>query len=86
VAGAAGLGNVERIDVGARVVLGKDIVGDAMATGAGMVGRVGVDTAGDARGLIGMAGLAVDGRDFFGVRIVFDVGVAACTLQAAVNA
>ena len=33
-----------------------------------------------------MAGLAVDGRDFFGVRIVFDVGVATGALQAAVNA
>ena len=33
-----------------------------------------------------MAGFAIDGRDFVGVRIGLDVGVAAGALEAAVNA
>lgn len=33
-----------------------------------------------------MAGFAIDGRDFIGVRIGLDVGVAVGALQAAVNA
>lgn len=45
-----------------------------------------MDAAGDAGGLIGVAGLAVDGRNFIGVRIGLDVGVAVGALQAAVNA
>jgi len=45
-----------------------------------------VNTAGDAGGLIGVASLAVDRRDFVWVWIGLDVRMAARALQAAVNA
>jgi len=45
-----------------------------------------VHAARDAGGLIGVASLAVDRRDFVRMRIGLDVGVAVGALQAAVNA
>ena len=86
VAGAAGARNVERIDRRPRIVLGKDGVGVSMATGAGMLGLVGMHASGQPRRLIGVAGLALDRRDLIRMRILLDRRVAIAALQAAVDA
>ena len=57
-----------------------------MATGAGMLGRIGVHASRKFRGLACVAGVALHFRDLVGVRIAFDVGVAGIAPQAAVNA
>ena len=86
VAGAAGLGHVQRIDGGPLVILGKNGVRVAVATGAGMLGGVGVDAAGEFLRLARVALVALDLGDLVGVRIFLDVGVAVVALEAAVNA
>jgi hypothetical protein len=51
-----------------------------------MLGFDGVDAAGEAGCLVGVAGLALDGRHLIGMRVVRDGGVALAALQAAVEA
>jgi hypothetical protein len=86
VAYAAGARDVERIDIGTCVVLREDRVRISMATRAGMLFTIGVHAAAQCCGLVGVAGLALHGRDVVGVRIIVDVRVAVATLQAAVDA
>ena len=86
VALAAGLGHIERINRRARVGLGKDFVGVAVAARARMLLAVGVNAALELGRLVGVAGFAVHRRNVIGMRITLDVCVAVGALQAAVNA
>ncbi len=61
-------------------------MGIAMATGAGMVRRIGVDAPGQSSRLIGVAGIALDRRDLLRMGIPLDGGVAIGAFQAAVDA
>jgi hypothetical protein len=51
-----------------------------------MLLAVGVNTGTELGSLIGVAGLALDGRNLFRMRIALDVGMAVVALKAAVNA
>ena len=57
----------------------------AVATGAGMILAVGVNTALELRGLVGMAGLAIYRRNLIGMWIALDVRMATVASQAAVD-
>ena len=67
-------------------VLGNIVVRVAVAACAGMLLAVGVDTVLELSSLIGVAGLALDGRNLVRMRIALDVGMAVVALKAAVNA
>jgi len=86
VTGAAGARDVQRIDGRALVILGKNFVGVAVATGAGLIGGLGVDAVANLRLLIGMAGAALHGRNVVRMGIAFDVRVAIRALLAAMDA
>ena len=57
-----------------------------MATGAGMVRRIGMDAPGQSCRLIGVAGIALDRRHLLRMGIILDGGVAIGAFQAAVDA
>ena len=86
VALAAGLRHIERIDGRTSIRLGEDLMRIAMTARARMLLRRGVYAARKFRGLVCVAGLAVDLDDMIGVRILLDIGVAVVALQATVNA
>src|SRR5947207_12243359 len=86
VACAAGLGHVQRVNRRALVILGKNGMGVAVATGAGMLGRVGMDASREFVSLGCVALVALDLGDLVGVRIFLDVGVAIVALETAVDA
>ena len=86
VAGAAGARNIQRIDRRAGIVLGKDGMRVSVATGAGMLGPIGMHASGQPRRLIGVAGLALHRRHLIRMRIFLDGRVAIAALQAAVDA
>lgn len=86
VALSAGLRDIERIDGRFGVALGDDGMRVTVATGARMLGLVGVNAANQPGGFIGVAGLAIDGLDLVRMRKALDVGVACVAAEAAVNA
>jgi len=57
-----------------------------VATGAGMFRPIGMNASHEPCRLVGMAGLALDGRHLIRMRIVLDGGMAIAAFQAAVNA
>jgi len=83
---AAGGGNVEGIDSGLGIVLGKDGVGGSVATGAGVVGGMLVHAADDGCGFICVAGGALHGLGMIGVRVGRDGGMTGAALEGAVDA
>ena len=85
-AGAAGLRNIQRIHRRLGSSLGKIACAFAVAAGAGMRARLGMNAAGNRLRLVGMAGRALHRHRLVRMRILFDRGVAIAAAQAAVNA
>jgi len=82
---AASVGNIQRVDTGSRICLGKNLVRAAMTARAWMVLGIGMDAAGKTRCLVGVASLALHFCHLLGVRILLDVRVAVVTFQTAVH-
>lgn len=86
VALSAGVGNIQRVNRGTRVCLGKNFMGAAVTARARMILGIAVNATCKSRSLVSMAVLALDLCHLLGVWILLYICVTVIALQAAMNA